>query len=77
MLWLLQHAKSATDTGHDYTSGLVIRAASEFQARHIAQGQAADEDTTGDFWINPEHSTCQPLEPGGVVGIILRDFRAG
>ena len=77
MLWILQHANSATDTGWDYTSGFVIRAASEYQARTIAQAGTENQTTIKDFWTNPEHSTCVPLEPGGVVGIILEDFRAG
>ena len=81
MLWILQHANRDPDyeVEFDCVAGFVIRAASEFQARQIAQGSAADEirGKRPDFWTNPEHSTCVPLEPGGVVGIILRDFNAG
>lgn len=77
MLWILQHANSATDTGYDYTSGLIIRAASEYQARAIAEETCGHETTIQGFWIDPATTTCQPLEPGGVVGVLLRDFRSG
>lgn len=77
MLWILQVA-DPDFKGVDKNYGFVIRAASEFQARHIAQNAIADEAYNAvDFWINPDHSTCVPLDNGGAVGIILTDFHAG
>ena len=75
MLWILQAAGSVD---YDSNRGFVIRAASEFQARSIAQERIADEQMQDpEFWLNGEFSTCTPLDAGGVVGIILRDFKAG
>jgi hypothetical protein len=75
MLWIVQ---PVGELGYDCNWGFVIRAASEFQARSIAQEQIADEkmDDPG-FWLNSSSSTCTPLDAGGVVGVILRDFHAG
>lgn len=75
MLWLVQAAGSVD---YDSNRGFVVRAASEYQARSLAQEQIADEKLQDDgFWLSGEFSTCVPLDAGGVVGIILRDFKAG
>lgn len=58
---------------YDIAWGYVIRAASESEARRIANEVNQDPR---DPWLNPEHTTCEVLTADGETGIILTDFNA-
>lgn len=91
-IWILRPVESlpADDNPwnpwYDKAFGFVVRAASEQQARELAQEQAGDEDR-GDLtqsqieapktpWIKPKYSTCKELLDDGEAGVVMRDFAA-
>jgi hypothetical protein len=63
----------------DKCFGFVIRAASEADARRIADANAGDENRfsnakIGNPWLDANYSTCEELDNNGGEGVILRDF---
>jgi len=72
-LWLL-HSKEESDA-YDVVNGVVVRAATELQARKIAAFAHGDEG--GDVWLKHRKSTCIELLAGGDAGIVLCNYRAG
>ena len=71
---------------YDKCFGFVVRAASEEQARALAQGDAGDEKRdeflgektagTKTPWLDPYYSTCELLHPAGEAGVVIKDFAA-
>jgi hypothetical protein len=71
---------------YDKAFGFVIRAATESEARRIAQADAGDEVRSGvafaeedvGVWTDPRKTSCEELAhgAGGLEGVLLRDFRS-
>jgi hypothetical protein len=72
-LWLLRPADPDFH-GWDVSSGFVVRAEDERQARELASLEAGDEGPN--FWTS-DKSRCVELERPGMPGVLLRDFNAG
>lgn len=68
------------DPWYDKAFGFVVRAETEFDARHIANNHCGDEDR--DFppdespWLSAEFSTCTELSADGESEMILRDLHS-
>ena len=82
-LWILRPVKDDAlwEPWYDKTFGFVVRAETEQEARAFAQDGGGDEVvryTTGPApaWTDASHSTCEPLEMGGLDGIIMEDSHA-
>jgi hypothetical protein len=63
----------------DKCFGFVIRAASEADARRIADANAGDENRFSDAktknpWLDSNYSTCEELGNDGEESLVLRDF---
>lgn len=58
----------------DKAHGFIVRAATEKEAREMAQAKAGDEKEYGEVWLNPKFTSCKPLKRIGRKGIIMRDF---
>ena len=62
----------------DCNQGFIIRAASEDEARSLAQEQIADEKYTNEeFWHCPKCSSCEEVVINDIPKIILTDFLSG
>ena len=74
-LWILR-PKIEDDPifSYDCQHGAVVRAASEPEARAIADKRSGYE---GDAWLHAERTTCEALEPDGEPSFIIQDFHAG
>lgn len=58
----------------DKAFGFVIRAETEKEARLLTLEHCGAE--TGNAWLDPELSTCEPLTLEGEAGLIVMDFRS-
>lgn len=65
----------------DTANGFVIRAATEADARGLADGQQGDEGGLGKEkthpWLDCARTTCAPLMADGAEEIIMVDFVHG
>jgi hypothetical protein len=72
----------------DKAFGMIVRAASELEARALAQSQAGgegrgiyaalgceEEEIATDVWLDADHTTCEVLASEGSPGVILVDRR--
>ena len=84
-LWILRPVKDDAlwEPWYDKTFGFVVRAETEQAARAFAQDGGGDEVRRGysdrpqhPAWTDASHSTCEPLEMGGLDGIIMEDSHA-
>ena len=87
-LWLLRPVddnSAAWDPWYDKAFGFVVRAATEEEARRLANTEGGDEKgpartdvyrTGGDPWLDPKQSTCIELTGDGEAEVIFRDFSA-
>lgn len=57
----------------DCCFGMVVRAATEQEARLVAQTQAGDEQLKGTPWLDAALTRCERLDPDGAPEVILRD----
>lgn len=80
-LWILEPAKGLPkdkdpwDPWYDKAFGFVVSAATEEQARTLAQKNGGDErDGERSPWLNPAESTCKLLTPGSEPGVVMKDF---
>lgn len=81
-LWLLRPVDpnaAPWQSWQDNVHGFVVRARCEDEARSTAQVEAGDEGV-GEWsdegtWLNPELTSCKPLEGNGDIGVIMRDMR--
>jgi len=71
-LWILRRKKDRPQ--YDVCDGFVIRAATEQQARALADWKHGDE---GQIWMLPEEAFCEELTTDGPSMILLVDFNAG
>lgn len=91
-LWILRPRQSLDPRWtYDCAFGFVVRAATEADARTIAQQGGGDEigpryDSESNrlasldsfpAWLDSEHSTCVELPTDGEAGEIMQDFNAG
>lgn len=78
-LWLLQPVPTLPDTTDgnpwrpwwDKAFAFVVRAATEREARELANTNAGDE---GRVWANPDYTCCEELTAEGDSEIVIRDF---
>lgn len=73
-LWLLTHHPhtDAWENNPKAPSMLVIRAASEQEAREIANDDwALDTDDRSTYWLNPAHAFCRELVANGEHGVLV------
>ena len=87
-LWLLRPAGPKTspwEPWYDKAVGFVVRAATEDEARRLANENGGDEvgevrnlvyRTGGDPWLDPALSSCVELASTGPSGLIIRDFKS-
>ena len=64
---------------YDKAFGFVICAASEAEARALAQSNGGDEVYAKDGispWTDANYSTCEVLKPSATSRIVLRDFQS-
>ena len=82
-IWLLS---AIEENGYDTCDGFVVRAATEADARALAQAQGGDErwewGVVGElierpYWTDPNKSSCVELATDGEAKVILRSFNAG
>lgn len=75
-LWLLQCNK---DFGYyDTARGFVVRAATQDDARQLADQEGWDEtDAIHHPWLIPELTSCVELTAAGEPGVILADYLEG
>jgi hypothetical protein len=72
----------------DKVFGMVVRAASEVEARTLAQAQSGaegrgiydalgceEEEIAADVWLDAAHTACEVLASDGPPGVILVDRR--
>ena len=72
MLYLL---KNIVMRAYDCTNGVIVRAKTEEEARHLASKVRGDEGR--EVWLNEKYSTIEIIKSRGASEVILRDFRAG
>lgn len=77
-LYLLE-VKDGCGGGYDSYYGHVVRAASSYEARKLANGRSANE---GAIWDDPKRTSCRRIgevTPGArtTPGVVLSDFNAG
>ena len=84
-LWLLEakcdlpYGDDPWDPWYDKAFGHVVRAATEHEARKIADANAGAENREsylGKPWIDERYSTCIELIADGEPGIIITDMQA-
>lgn len=86
-LWILRPRQNLPigddpwEPWYDKCFGFVIRAASEDDARRIANSGAGDENQRGRVdlkpWLDAKYSTCEPLEADTEdPGIVICDFKS-
>lgn len=74
----LWHLFREEGSWYDENHAFVIRAASEEEARELANRQGGDEHARDpDFWKSPANATCVEITADGPAEIILTDFLAG
>lgn len=72
-LWLLEPIELKYE--HDEADGFIVRAGTESAARYLAATRAWGEG--GDFWTDPERSSCVELQADGDAGVVLVSYNAG
>lgn len=79
-LWLLQPVYGQPSENNPWvgweemTIGLVVRAATEQDAREFANSESCGEHASNP-WLDSSLSTCVELMAAGDPGVILTDFR--
>ncbi len=82
MFWLLEAKKEHMHTKWDVMLRVVVRAASEKEARELAQKCGGCEIQNSqhedrEFWTVPEFATCVPVPFDGESEVIIRDVHEG
>ncbi len=89
-LWILRPVENLPDSDnpwepwYDKVFGFVVRAATEKEAREMANAEGGDEKR-GEFlgnkianttspWLDPKYSTCERLTQDGEAGVLMRNF---
>jgi hypothetical protein len=55
----------------DEVSAMIVRAASETDARGLAAAAACDEGH--EIWLDPMSSDCEPILPDGPPMVLMKD----
>lgn len=83
-LWLLRPSKDRPrdswewESQYDNACGFVVCAATEEQARQIADKNSGDETSERERpWLDPAMTSCTPLRAGSKAALIIRDYRSG
>jgi hypothetical protein len=79
-LWWCVEGKDPWEPHHDKAFGFVVRAATEEEARWLAQesGGAENGRLPGVRpWLDEQYSVCEELRPDGPAEVVLVNFRHG
>ena len=66
--------RECSGPARDVYNGFLLRAATEEDAREMANTMCADE---GPIWHNKELTSCEALTHSGEEEVLLTDFNAG